>query len=108
MEEKVLQNKKYGMPVLIVTTVLYLAAVAGCVIGGMMVADEESRVLLVVSIVWLCIGWIPYCGLRILKPQEALVLTLFGNYTWTLKEEGFYFINPFSSSVNPAASTRLH
>lgn len=108
MEEKVLQNKKYGMPVLIVTTVLYLAAVAGCVIGGMMVADEESPVLLVVSIVWLCIGWIPYCGLRILKPQEALVLTLFGNYTGTLKEEGFYFINPFSSSVNPAASTRLH
>ena len=50
----------------------------------------------------------PYCGLRILKPQEALVMTLFGNYTGTLKNEGFYFVNPFSSSVNPAASTHLH
>ena len=108
MEEKVLQNKKNGMIVLVVTSLLYLAAVAGCIFGGMMVSDGYSPALLVVSIIWLCIGWIPYCGLRILKPQEALVMTLFGNYTGTLKKEGFYFVNPFSSSVNPAASTHLH
>ena len=29
--------------------------------------------------------------LVLLKPQEALVLTLFGKYVGTLKEEGFYF-----------------
>ena len=108
MEEKVLQHRKNGMIVLIVTTLLYLGAIAGCIFGGMMISDGGSPALLVVSIVWLCIGWIPYCGLRILKPQEALVMTLFGNYTGTLKNEGFYFVNPFSSSVNPAASTHLH
>ena len=108
MEEKILQHRKNGMIVLVLTTLVYLAAVAGCIFGGMMIADDKSPVLLVVSIVWLCIGWIPYCGLRILKPQEALVLTLFGKYTGTLKNEGFYFVNPFSSSVNPAASTHLH
>lgn len=108
MEERILQHRKNGMIVLILTTLVYLGAVAGCILGGMMVADDESPVLLVVSIIWLCIGWIPYCGLRILKPQEALVLTLFGKYTGTLKNEGFYFVNPFSSSVNPAASTHLH
>ena len=42
-----------------------------------------------------------------LKPQEALVLTLFGKYTGTLKGEGFYYINPFSVAVNPAARTSL-
>lgn len=108
MEEKLLKNKKNGMTVLIVTTLLYLAAVAGCIFGGMAFADGDSPVLMIVSIIWLCIGWIPYCGLRILKPQEALVLTLFGKYTGTLKKEGFYFVNPFSSSVNPAASTHLN
>lgn len=108
MEEKVLQHKKNGMLVLILTTFFYLAAVAACIFGGIMVADGKSPVLLVVSIIWLCIGWLPYCGLRILKPQEALVLTLFGKYTGTLKNEGFYFINPFSSSVNPASSTHLN
>lgn len=108
MEEKVLLHRKNGMLVLILTTILYLGAVAGCIFGGMMLGDGHSPALLVVSIIWLCIGWIPYCGLRILKPQEALVLTLFGKYTGTLKNEGFYFVNPFSSSVNPAADTHLH
>lgn len=35
------------------------------------------------------------------------MLTLFGKYVGTLKGEGFYFINPFCSSVNPAADTHL-
>lgn len=108
MEEKVLKHRKYGMLVLIITTLLYAAAIVGCIFGGMMVSEDGSPVLLTVSIIWICLGWIPYCGLRILKPQEALVLTLFGKYTGTLKNEGFYFVNPFSSSVNPAAETRLN
>lgn len=107
MKEKVLENRKNGMLVLIVTTVLYLAAVGACIFGGIRVSEGGNPVLMIISIVWLCIGWLPYCGLKILKPQEALVLTLFGNYTGTLKNEGFYFVNPFSSSVNPAASTHL-
>lgn len=108
MEEKVLQGKKNGMLVLVLTTLLYLVAVAGCVFGGLLLGDGRGPVLLIISIIWLCIGWVPYCGLRILKPQEALVLTLFGKYVGTLKGEGFYFINPFCSSVNPAADTHLN
>ena len=42
-----------------------------------------------------------------LKPQEALVLTLFGKYVGTLKDDGFYFVNPFCVAVNPAAKTKL-
>ena len=34
-------------------------------------------------------------------------MTLFGEYIGTLKEPGFYFVNPFSVAVNPAAGTRL-
>ena len=47
-------------------------------------------------------------GLKVLKPQEALVLTLFGKYIGTLKGEGFYYVNPFCTSVNPAAKTHLN
>ena len=39
--------------------------------------------------------------------REALVLTLFGKYIGTLKGEGFYYVNPFCSAVNPAANTKL-
>ena len=108
MKEKLLENKKKGMLVLILTTLLYVAAIAGCVFGGILVGDGRSPALLVISIVWVCLGWIPYCGLKVLKPQEALVLTLFGKYVGTLKNEGFYYVNPFCTSVNPAADTHLH
>ncbi|MDD6071099.1 MAG: SPFH domain-containing protein [Clostridiales bacterium] len=102
MEEKVI-TKKNGMLVLILTTVLYIAAIPGIFMG----IAADSSLLVVISILWLCIGWIPYCGLRVIKPQEALVLTLFGKYVGTLKEDGFYFVNPFCSAVNPAANTHL-
>ena len=36
------------------------------------------------------------------------MLTLFGKYVGTLKEPGFYFVNPLCSAVNPAAKTKLN
>lgn len=107
MKEKVLSNKKNGMVMLLLWLVLYLGAIAGLVFGIMMLANGQGPAVMVISIIWLCIGWLPFCGLKVLKPQEALVLTLFGKYVGTLKEEGFYFVNPFCSAVNPAAETKL-
>ncbi|MDD3221951.1 MAG: SPFH domain-containing protein [Clostridia bacterium] len=107
MTEKVLINRKKGMLALMLTILLYLAAIVGCIYGGYIVSRDGLPVLLVISIIWLCIGWLPFCGLKVLKPQEALVLTLFGKYVGTLKNEGFYFVNPFCTSVNPAAKTKL-
>lgn len=107
MKEIVLTNKKNGMAVLLLTLLLYIAAVAGCVCGGILIAHGGLPVLLIISCIWLGLGWIPFCGLKVLKPQEALVLTLFGKYVGTLKGEGFYYVNPFCTSVNPAAKTKL-
>lgn len=39
-------------------------------------------------------------GFRIIKPQEAMVLTLFGKYAGSIKEAGFHWVNPFTSSFN--------
>jgi len=49
------------------------------------------------------IGPVIFVGLKIIKPNEALVLTLFGRYIGTLKGAGFYWVNPFCVAVNPAA-----
>ncbi len=108
MTEKILKGKQKGMLALLVILVLYGAAIVGCVFGCITVSHQGSPILLIISIVWLSIGWIPFCGLKILGPQEALVLTLFGKYVGTLKDAGFYFVNPFCSSVNPAAKTKLN
>ena len=104
MEEKVLSKKKNGMAALFCIMVLYAVSVAGIlfgmrnayiefIIGGIFVAGAATILI---------------AGLKVLKPQEALVLTLFGKYVGTLKEDGFYFVNPFCTSVNPAARTKLN
>ena len=71
------------------------------------IACRHGNCIIACGILYLIFGWIPWCGLKVLKPQEALVLTLFGNYIGTLREEGFYFVNPFCTAVNPAAATKL-
>ena len=115
MDEKLLQSKKNGMPMLLLIVILYALAVAGVIwarttLEGWFVPAHlvfAAVAVMAVSIAWLCLGWILALGLKILKPQEALVLTLFGKYVGTLKGEGFYYVNPFCSGVNPAAKTRL-
>ncbi|MCD7838361.1 MAG: SPFH domain-containing protein [Clostridiales bacterium] len=103
MEEKILTTRKLGMPMLLGNIVLLLALVA-LLLWSIFSFTDWTMVL---SIVLLCVAWIPLLGLKVLKPQEALVLTLFGKYIGTLKGEGFYWVNPFCSAVNPAAYTKL-
>ncbi len=107
MEEKILQGKKNGMLALLLNLLVIVAAIAGMVFGIILLSEGQSPVLFIISMLLICFGWIPLCGLRVLKPQEALVLTLFGKYIGTLKEEGFYWVNPFCVGVNPAAATKL-
>ncbi|MCI8554904.1 MAG: SPFH domain-containing protein, partial [Clostridiales bacterium] len=105
MQEKVLKNRKNGMPVLLLLILLYLAALAGFIASGIQAEESASPLftfLTILCVVWMLFGWILFFGLKVLRPQEALVLTLFGKYVGTLREEGFYFVNPFCSSVNPA------
>ena len=104
MTETILTNKKHGMLVLLLTLVLYVLAV----IGTILFAVEAMVAPMVVCIVYLCLGWIFFLGLKVLAPQEALVLTLFGKYVGTLKGEGFYYVNPFCVAVNPAAKTQMN
>lgn len=108
MEEKLLKAGS-GMFALIVSILAYILAVACIIVGAVMLENNNTvgAFPLVIGIVWSVIGFIPFMGLKIIKPQEALVLTLFGKYSGTLKGEGFYYVNPFSVSVNPAARTRL-
>ena len=112
MTEKILSTKKNGMAVLLLTIVLWLAALAafifGIILGETSGYSAVNVALMIVGGIWMLLGWIPFCGLKVLKPQEALVLTLFGKYIGTLKEDGFYFVNPFCSSFNPAAKTKLN
>ena len=106
MNEKVLTNCKHGMVALLgalAAMVLGIVALVFCVESGF--GGALVGILSVLLIIAACFA-LP--GLKILKPQEALVLTLFGRYYGTLKGEGFYWVNPFCTAVNPAAKTVLN
>ena len=64
-------------------------------------------ILLGASILVITVLGIMCAGFKVLNPNEALVLTLFGRYYGTIKQPGFYYVNPFCTAVNPAAKTNI-
>ena len=110
MNEKVLNGKKNGMLVLVLCILGEIASIALLIWAAIRLETDGgalNNALLIVGMILTFTVWIPLVGLRVLGPQEALVLTLFGKYIGTLKGDGFYAVNPFCSAVNPAAKTKL-
>ena len=106
-QEKVLLNPTNGMLFLVVNTLLILLAIAGFVLALVVSLPTPLMVavLVVTSLYGFIVGPILYAGLKVLKPNEALVLTLFGKYYGSIKHPGFFFVNPFVSAVNPVAKS---
>ncbi len=108
---KVLKPKN-GMAMLFMLILGELATLAGF-IGACVMLDGGilfplSLILLILCAICAFIVFpILLCGLRTLRPNEAYVLTLFGEYYGTLYGPGFFFINPFASAINPASEKAL-
>ena len=112
MEEKVICKKPNGMTVLVVNILLYALAITGIIFSSMKLEAEIQPMWLygttmVVCILYCAVGMFFFAGLKVVRPQEALVLTLFGKYYGSIKTDGFFFVNPFCQAVNPAAGTKL-
>ncbi len=110
MEERLLYSQEKllkaanGFVFLIGNTLLIIACIIGFIYSvALLDKGYQPGVLLLIicGLYAFIIGPILYCGLKIIKPNEALVLTLFGKYYGTLKKEGFFFVNPFVSAINP-------
>ncbi|MBQ2727212.1 MAG: SPFH domain-containing protein [Clostridia bacterium] len=109
VQEKILRPAG-GWKVLILSILAYIIATLGVVFGGIGMDSGfiPAIPLFVICLLYICIGWIWWLGLRVIRPNEAVVLTLFGKYIGTVREEGFFYVNPFCTAVNPAAQTRLN
>ncbi len=111
MQEILLTNKKHGMRTLLLGLLFEAIGVIWTIVGAILMegAEEEiGGILFGAGMLLMFLSWLPLVGLRVLKPNEALVLTLFGKYVGTIKGEGFYSINPFCVALNPAAKTKLN
>ncbi len=90
-----------GMLMLIINIAGVILGTLICVIcpilfyGGAMGIGVTAGALLIV------LFCIMFNGLKVVNPNEALVLTLFGKYYGTIKKSGFFFVNPFCTAFNP-------
>lgn len=114
MEEKIVYEEREkkagsGALALILIIILLLASIGAAILGSVLLSDEQNSspwgaVLLTAGILAFVLGCILLPGLKVINPKEALVLTLFGKYCGTLKKDGFYWVNPFCTAVNPTAA----
>lgn len=94
-----------GMGVLVGNILLMIVSVFAFIIGILFAHTFLGIMLIILSSAYaFIVGPILFGGLKLLKPNEALVLTLFGKYYGTIKGAGFYFVNPFATAINPASS----
>ena len=102
-----------GMPILLLNILLCLVFIAVLVFaiidlerGSHTLPQAISIPLIVISAIYLfVVDFMLFAGLKILKPNEAYVLTLFGNYYGTLRGAGFFFVNPFTVATNPGSAS---
>lgn len=116
MKEKIYTTKKLGIPMLLCILLFIAASTAGFIFSAIHFAVCEDQgtdvnplfiVVFIGSLLLFVVSMIMLAGLKLLNPNEALVLNLFGRYKGTLKDAGFYYVNPFCTAFNPAASTKL-
>lgn len=107
MEEEKMARTRNGIAALILTILGILVAIAGLVASAILLEGAALGISVAVCSILICILPILFCGLKMINPNEALVLVLFGKYYGTLSKEGFFWVNPFCAGVNPTASGRI-
>lgn len=111
-EEKILKPMS-GMPMLLVSLLIVLLGIAQFIAGTIYSTGGKDHntvlhpvilgVCITIFVLSLLVGPLLMGGLKIIRPNEALVLTLFGKYYGTLYQPGFFWVNPFCTAVNPTA-----
>lgn len=86
----------------ILALILLIMLELGCVFVGI-IGIAIYPLLIVPALIAAVIFMICFAGLKIVNPNEALVLTLFGKYHGTIKKAGYFYVNPFCTAFNPGA-----
>jgi regulator of protease activity HflC (stomatin/prohibitin superfamily) len=91
LEKKVLASSGWLMLVVIIA-VLVLS------VGGFVMSIRAQQVpLLVLSLLVLVVDVTCFAGLQVVNPNEGQVVQLAGTYLGTLRDQGFYWVNPLTN-----------
>ena len=103
-------REKNGWIMLFFSLFTFVAGLALFVLG-IVLSDSENIPALIaltpIGVILLFVFVLLTKGFKLLQPNEAFVLTLFGKYYGTMKREGFFWVNPFCTAINPAKGLAL-
>ncbi|MCI0651121.1 MAG: SPFH domain-containing protein [Planctomycetes bacterium] len=102
-----------GWSLVIVVFLLFIAGIAGIVRGGILAESDAGRgfaaaayiiggALVVVAASTCCAGFF------IVNPNESRALVLFGRYRGTVRDNGFFWTNPFTVKRKVSLRARNH
>lgn len=94
------EERAPGGLVAISVIVVGLAAAVGLVLVGGVVAIVGAGVLATVALG----AW---TGFVVIQPNESVVLILFGRYTGTVLQDGWFWVNPFTAPWRQKISLRV-
>ena len=99
-------HEKNGWVMLAVVLLMIVGGIVMFAFGAINVNDIPAfAALMVAGIFVFIVAIVMTCGFKTLQPNESYVFTLFGKYYGSLKRDGFFWVNPFCSAVNPARAT---
>lgn len=103
INENVVRGINGGVAI-VIFAILFAGALA-IIIAGIAISSQTDQpaftVLAIVGVLFFVVLLFCLNGFKILAPNEAIVLTFFGKYYGTLKEDGFYYVNPLCMSASP-------
>lgn len=109
--EKAIQPKRGAIALMLILLIM-LAGLAMSIVGFIFSDMEGANFsggflamalggFVVIIACGICLG-----GLCIINPNEAVVTILFGKYSGTVAQDGFYFVNPFVKKVRISLKAR--
>ncbi len=109
------EKKAFSFPgIAMFLLALALALLAGYALYSFILeaarADETGRAPSFAGLIWFAVFIIPFGllmgGFMVVQPNQARVLVFLGKYIGTVREDGWYWVNPFSSKKR--ISLRAH
>ena len=104
MEAITEKNAKKSNGFLMLAIVIMIFLVCGFLLRAGIITEDTT--ILYFFIPLLILGFISFGGFMVIQPNESRVLILFGKYSGTVRESGFWWVNPFTTKRK--VSLRIH
>jgi regulator of protease activity HflC (stomatin/prohibitin superfamily) len=99
-KEEVFKGVKFSGIAMLIFNLFFLCAIAYFMVwiveanGSDKISDRVTAILAVSDVILFIINTVFWAGFMLIEPNEARVMIFFGKYKGTVKENGYFWVNP--------------